>query len=290
MLFLPGARYRSEGGRRLSSGMRNLVWIAGGAICVLFVAFLVCVRTTPVEPRYQGQAVQQWMRGVSLKSYSGQYRIQPTETALRAIGTNALPSILSELQVRDHGPLVERCIRWFQRTAFGRPGSPFARLLADYWPPDLRHADAERALIMLAEPLGTNLLWKLMAHPNPRVGRAAARAAGTVYIKSFGASDSGPTDIFSAALLSSDKMVRAAAPYGLLSVGGLGSKDIERLLGLLFDPVPVVRRSASETLIVWASSNPPWPEIEQALRRAVDDPDPQTRSNVAIALKQRRAP
>ena len=161
--------------------------------------------------------------------------------------------------------------------------------MAGYWPPELRQRDAEVALIMLAEPLGTNILWKLMAHPNPRVGRAAACAAGTVFIKSFGASDFRPKDIFSDALLSSDKMVRAAAPHGLLSVGGIGSNNMERLLGLLCDPVPVVRRSVSETLIIWASGTHPWPEIESVLRQAVNDPDSQTRSNVAKALKQIKA-
>jgi HEAT repeat protein len=64
---------------------------------------------------------------------------------------------------------------------------------------------------------------------------------------------------------------------------------MERLLGLLYDPIPVVRRSASETLIIWASGTAPWPEIESALRQAVNDPDSQTRSNVAKALKQIKA-
>jgi hypothetical protein len=200
-----------------------------------------------------------------------------------------LPWILRDLEVRDQGPLVTRCIFRLKNSALARPGSPFAGFLADCWPADCRHRDAEIALMVLSEPLGTNILWKLMAHPNPRVGRAAARAAGTVFIKSFGASDSRPTDIFSDALLSSDKMVRAAAPYGLLSVGGLGSNDMERLLGLLCDPVPVVRRSSSETLIIWAAGTAPWPEIEPALCQAVNDPDSQTRSNVAQALRQIKA-
>lgn len=287
MPFLAGTRRQSESGWRC---LRNLRWIAGGVVGMLFVAYVKCALTSPVEPRYQGKTVRQWIHGVSyLQSLSTQYRIDPAYSAVRAIGTNALPWIVSELAVRDHGPLVERCIFRLKNSALALPGSPFAGFLANFWPADCRRRDAEIALMILAEPLGTNILWKLMAHPNPRVGRAAACAAGTVFLKSFGASDSRPTDIFSSALLSSNTMVRAAAPHGLLSVGGIGSNDMERLLGLLFDPAPVVRRSASETLIIWASGTAPWPRMESVLHQAVNDSDSQTRRNVAQALMQIKA-
>ena len=259
---------------------------AGGTLAlglVFVLALVVWDGVSPREPRYEGQTYRQWMRGISLEYAEHSDRWRPAEDALRAMGTNGLPWILRELQVREYGPLREGYFLLIRQTAYRHPRVPLVKRLATvYADPSIRRQDGAIALISLAEQLGTNRLSHLMAHPDPRVGRAAADALGNLFVETFKWTDSRPTDFFSQALLSSNSMVRAAAAHGLNCVGGIGAKEVERLLALLSDPVPVVRRSASEVVLALGLAEQPG--AAEALAEARWDEDPQTQSNVVEAL------
>jgi hypothetical protein len=89
---------------------RNLLAMLGVAV-VLGVAWLVS--RTPGEPVYQGKRLRIWLQGYA---GTGKKR-EETDTAVRQIGTNAIPILLGMLHAHD-SPLMIKWLTWVSNQRF----------------------------------------------------------------------------------------------------------------------------------------------------------------------------
>ncbi|MEI7733059.1 MAG: HEAT repeat domain-containing protein [Verrucomicrobiota bacterium] len=93
------------------------VWLGASAL-LAFVVALVCLRSKPAEPSYQGKSLSEWVGRIPQITFL-EFNLVPDSNmvqvaeALRAIGTNALPELLVMLDVDDS--IVHKLIRAINR-------------------------------------------------------------------------------------------------------------------------------------------------------------------------------
>jgi hypothetical protein len=112
------------------SRMQSKPWLIATVIAVIIAAVAVFLRT-PSEPAYQGKPLTHWLRGwkpliaIPLASAGNAPTSDEAESAMRAIGTNALPTLLRMMEHHD-SPLKDRLLSLAQKIPFLRmePVSP----------------------------------------------------------------------------------------------------------------------------------------------------------------------
>lgn len=253
------------------------------------------------QPEYQGKPLAWWVTERGLAATSDQ--AQRAETALREMGTNSLPYILSGLQRPDRKP-VDWLMRSLQRIRLFR---------IQYTPPSVRRYQAEMALTAIGPILGKSRLLELMAHPSRNVRDASARALAEFPVPEG-------QEALTVSLNSSNVRVRAAAAVGLRGGGYLPRAAITPLAQCIGDSDAELRTAAAETLVeycriyagrvpVVAVSNlvhslgdsspavrrfsaaalglakPRGEFVTAALTGATNDPDPTVRDSAQSALR-----
>jgi len=124
---------------------RNTVIFLAVCCLAMLAAFVITDHPAPPDPIYKGQPLSKWLSMVGMRLHDWEWEeigATPSE-ALQAIGTNALPLIISELRVRDSRPRI-----WLQETLMENQ-------LDDHWmrrPAWYRHGQALEACVAL----GTN--------------------------------------------------------------------------------------------------------------------------------------
>ncbi|MEI7727923.1 MAG: HEAT repeat domain-containing protein [Verrucomicrobiota bacterium] len=149
------------------------VWLGASALLALVVA-LICYRSKPAEPSYQGKSLSEWVGKIKAITFpeinlgSDSNTVQVAE-ALRAMGTNALPEILAMLDANDS--IVHKYIRTINhRQNYGIPMGP---------EPEISRVQAVRAFTLLgaiAKPAIPQLVARL--EDTNRTFDAAAALAG----------------------------------------------------------------------------------------------------------------
>ena len=207
------------------------VCVVGLLIAVVLLGVVVLKRTwVHRQPEYLGKPFVWWATIWCVGST--QEELQGAEVALRQMGTNCLPFILSELQRGDSKP-VDWLMQLVQRVRIVR---------IRYTPPWFRRDRAQTALIAIAPSSGKARLLELMAHRSQSVREAAADALAQL-----------PVPEGQEALLdclgSSDARVRAAAAVGLPAGGYYPPCATELLALALGDADAWVRTAAAESLL-----------------------------------------
>ena len=288
---------------QIATVMRRLC-ISGLLIVLALLGVVALKRTSSLpQPEYQGKPLAWWVTERSIASTSEQ--AQRAETALREMGTNSLPYILSELQRRDSKP-VDWLMRLLQRVR------PFR---IQYTPPAIRHYHAQAALTAIGPALGKPRVLELMAHQSQYVREAAAHALAEFAVPEG-------QQALVASLNSSNLSVRAAAAVGLRGGGYfphtaimplascIGDADAEHaelrtaaaetlveycriyagrvpevalsnLVHSLGDSSPAVRRFSATAL---GLAKPQGELVIAALTVATNDPDPTVRDSALSAL------
>jgi hypothetical protein len=104
-------------------------WLILIAFAVIVTGWIVMsIASSPREPSYKGRTLSQWLEpdaadisGYARESYKTPERIQ-AEEAMRAIGTNAIPTMLAWLKVKDSRtpPIRIVVMNWIDKIR-GRP-------------------------------------------------------------------------------------------------------------------------------------------------------------------------
>ncbi len=209
---------------------------------LLFIGFLQPGR--PLEPWYQGRPLRSWLDDIVFRSQAERAR---GEQAVLVIGTNAIPFLLWELQVKKYSPLKKRLMDWVVRERFLEP----IRRAFGLWDAPDEKLHHERAVSGF-RVLGSN-------------GRSALPALA----KLAGRSDT------------AWQTTRVLAAYDNLGDLYLGSEVAAPLLLALTNQNPEVRCLAANGLNL-AQTNASV--VVPALLRALRDPDPGVRAMAAMSL------
>jgi HEAT repeat protein len=238
------------------------VW-AAVVVIVGGLAWLALSARQP-EPVYDGWPLRAWLKGFDAAHGSAEYTA--SENALRQMGTNALPALISYLRRKD--PPFHR--QWISlkaklRLLHGEVDS------AVFW--HRRAGQACGALGDAAEPAFPALM---EAMNDPR----AAHDVGN------GLSRLMPTSVpvLTNVLATGNTAARSSAAFHLViafSYPGVEPMARTALLNALRDPSPSVRMSAASALAGW---NTNLGEVVSALARVLDDPNPSVRGNAATSL------
>jgi HEAT repeat protein len=277
------------------------VCVVGLLIAVVLLGVVVLKRTwVHRQPEYLGKPFVWWATIWCVGST--QEELQGAEVALRQMGTNCLPFVLSELQCSDNKP-VEWLMQLVRRARIVR---------IQYDPPWFRRDRARAALKAIGPILGKTRLLELMAHRSQSVREAAAdalaqlpvpegqealldclgstdarvRAAATVGLRSGGYFPHRAIELLAQALADADAGVRIAAADSLVDycrvyAGSVPAAALSNLVRSLEDPDPGVRR-CSATALGLTKAQDAW--VIAALTAATNDPDPQVRDSARAAL------
>jgi HEAT repeat protein len=253
---------------------------------ILAVVLLLQGVLRPREPVYQGKRLSAWLR--ELDSWPGKSS-EPAAKAIREIGTNALPYLVSALQA-DDASLKVKLSEFLGRLGLVK----FQIRLAEE-----RRDTACKALLILG-PMASNAI------PDIRRMFYQAKMTGAATLALFAIGGSSiPTLV--EACHHTNQFVRAEAAFILckLTPAGrrgytttyypagstnpvsrfamtIGDDDMAALGANLKDPLPAVRRASAEAL--GRHSGIAKPAVP-ALLKAMEDPDPEVRKAAAEALK-----
>ena len=246
---------------------------------------LLCLGLRPREPVYQGKRLSDWFRELDSWPAKGS---EPATKAIREIGTNALPYLISALQADDSALKVklfgfirrQSLIRLRLRLADENCDTAYKALLilgqkATNAIPDIGRMINERnmtgrAMMALFAIGGDSIpvLVEACNHTNPSVRAEAAfvlcklttgkRGYTTTYYPT------GSTNPVSGFVMT------------------LGEDDIAALSANLNDPRPAVRRASAEALLRHSGIAKP---AVPGLLKALEDPDLNVRKAAAEALK-----
>ena len=133
-----------------------------GCVAVLLFVFLLTLPQSGKQPSYGGKSLQDWS-ALLLRALQDDYPMSPNDLeasrkAIRAIGTNALPFYLADVQAPPGGK--DRVFGWLRRfRLFQRLGAPTA---VDHWTIEGRWNRGVRGLEVLG-PLAKPCLPELIA-------------------------------------------------------------------------------------------------------------------------------
>jgi HEAT repeat protein len=265
----------------MKKSRRNLVL----TLLVVLGFVLLCLALRPREPVYQRKRLSDWLR--ELDSWPAKSS-EPATQAIRAIGTNALPYLISVLQSEDSA-LKVKLVEFIRRQSLIRLRLRFADENCDA---------AYKALLILGQR-ATNAIPDIGRMINER--NMSGRA--TMALFAIGG-DSIP--VLVEACNHTNPSVRAEAAFVLCKlttgkrgytttyyptgstnpVSGfvmtLGDDDIAALSANLDDPRPAVRRASAEAL---GGHSGIAKSAVPALVQAMEDADQTVREAAAQALK-----
>lgn len=239
--------------------MRKRTLIAAGLLLAGLVGMIVWQASGPREPVFEGQRLSHWLdhhvADSSAKPPFGSPGWKKADEALRRIGTNAIPILVTMIRAKDPPPVVLKLIE-FQRYHWTRINYRYARL---------RHEEAEYAF----QVLGTNAvsavpelikIYKEAVSPSSQ--RCAALALGHI---GRGAQASLPALLGNFHHTNAD--VRFYAISAVLHIGGDPSIVVPALKGMLKDSKPEVRFNAIAALRTFGTrASSAIPELGEALQ------------------------
>ncbi|MBM4154508.1 MAG: hypothetical protein FJ221_05710 [Lentisphaerae bacterium] len=257
--------------RRPTAGRRakGILWLTGLLLAAMAVAVAERFGPSRLEPRHEGRRLGAWLRG------------HPREytPAVQAVGTNALPYLLSELRVTD--PFW---LRWgeaqFARLEMGPPWEParvrryHARLALQILdtnaapalldavfarPMRLRDGDpgyeAAFALTWMASPAAQELVASridgAMNDADAKTRRTACLALAAGNLRHV------PAARIVAMTRDAEPAVRAAALRAVAIAGAGGEGILDAVAERLTDDHAVVRRLSAEALASWRTNAAP---------------------------------
>jgi hypothetical protein len=98
--------------------MAKRILIAFGVLLFAGLCMLAWRGFGPREPVYKGRPISQWLRGHVMSSAAnppyGSPGWEEADRALRAVGTNAIPTLLSMIAAKDPPPLALKILAWAQ--------------------------------------------------------------------------------------------------------------------------------------------------------------------------------
>jgi HEAT repeat protein len=146
---------------------------------VITAAAFIALR--PREPEYQGKRLGEWLR--DFDRGPGTPAFANAEEAVRAMGTNCLPMLMSELRAQE-SPLVEKLLRltakqrWV-RVSYTQHWTRWERAVSGFWALGQRAEPAIPALFHMLDPGDNDRMrsrnWAVGRALNA-IGPAAARA------------------------------------------------------------------------------------------------------------------
>lgn len=250
-------------------------------LLVLFLIGLVLVALRSHEPAYQGKSLSGWLREfeeAKVNSPTSRYHpsaaefqaqfVEPTHNAVRQIGTNALPTLLSLLRAQDS--LLQQRVR----ALLGR--LPFVR-----WRPtsqDLRRSmalDGFSALGTNAQPAVPALI-ALLNDKDGEVRKYAAWCLGSV-----GPAAEQAVPALIQRLADSDSLVGESAENSL----GLIHRKPELVIPVLKERLAAARKKQL-TLFALGCFGTEAKAAVPVILPLLDHPDPETRTWAAMALKR----
>jgi len=238
------------------------------AVVALLAILFFAQPSGPKEPVYQGKKLSRWMREAYEDAHNGTAKYSREErdaarAALRAMGTNAVPYLLSEF-ARAPSPRRMQLNRWLYRQKFERFRFETGELRRDLATLSLRWLgpDASPALPVLVPQLARE-----------RIGQEAAYAlsqcmASTVpEVVRYYSTNASQLNLVLSRLV--------------LNVGAY-EEEFAHIVALMNHTNASVRRATAASLRF--AKNHPGMAVK-ALSRAQSDPDSQVRDNAAEALK-----
>jgi len=241
----------------------RLCWIIVVALVVL-VGWLLLPATG--EPTWQGKTLRQWMRGHP-KDYW---------PAVQAMGTNAIPFLLSELQHKD--------------SALASMGQEAFRRFLDSSPPwetaQTRRYHARLALQILDTNAVPALLDALFREPfRLQEGHITCEAAYAFGWLASPAAREQVRHYLGKGLEDPDIQKRRNACMAFYAGFRGGDSETHKLVELTRDPEPLVRAAATRGLIMWQTNEV---EVVPALAARLDDPQAAVRRLAIEALTGRK--
>lgn len=254
--------------------MRRRLLIAAVLLLAGLVGLIVWQALGPQEPVFEGRRLTRWLdhhvANSSAKPPYGSPGWKKADEALRHIGTNAVPTLLTMIRAKDPPPVVLKLIE-FQRYRWTRINYRYART---------RHEEAEYAF----EVLGTNgvsavpeLIEIYEEAVSPSSQRCAALALGHI---GRGAHAALPALLRNFHHTNGD--VRFYAVSAVLDIGGDSNIVVPALKGMLKDPKSEVRFNAVAGLRRFgANARSAIPELLEAWQQ---DQDQSVKEEVAGVL------
>ena len=231
---------------------------------LLIIAALVFAATRPHEPRYQGKKLSAWLEEIDFNDWPQQNSAE-LQFALRRMGTNTLPFLLSRLRLRNSDAKLKLAewagkqhvlpIRfhnndrdcWAAIVAFQILG-PIAKPAIPSLEKMLNERDINyHAVAQSLRFIGTDAIPSLTntwSHSNPDV-----REAGFNSLVEMGTNATTAVPFLVAALKDSDPEIRGTAAYSMWSVGrNQEAIALPALIKTLDDPYPEVQVAAIRAL------------------------------------------
>jgi len=211
---------------------RRLIWLL---LCLGVGAVLTAALFRSHDPVYEGKNLTEWFKEITVGSDLD--RTPAARNAIRAMGTNALPTLMKWIDYEPSGVRmkVNRMYAWLFRRA------PGARLRGDY---ESRRADwAIWGLKALGPDAGAGIVDLNHILTDTNRDRSVWRAAGVL-----GSLGELGTPVLMTGLTNQDARVRMLS---LLNVGRSGtnaSRAVPALLNLLEDRSPTTRNMASNAI------------------------------------------
>jgi HEAT repeat protein len=248
--------------------------IGRGLICHILIAALTFIRIAPTraaEPMYEGRTASSWLDDFAYGRYPDMDKHRRATVAIRALGTEVLPSLTERLKVPV--PLPENlseCDDDYQRvsqtlsafTALGPAAAPAIPALIERLSPALE--SARSSLTEVGEVLGN---------------RRATFAA--LALREIGEKSLEPLIV----ALSSEKIeIRFGAAMALGNFKRHAQRAVPALIGTLKDQEPDVRWRAARSLgDLRSSADLAVPALAKLLR---DDPGVNVRCYAIFALQE----
>jgi hypothetical protein len=253
--------------------------LGAGAVLVVILAFLGWKVARPVEPTYEGKPLKDWLEGhVASSSANPPYNSaswHKADTALRHIGTNAIPTLLNMIRAKD-SPLKLKLLDWSRKQRV-------VKIRYRYALP--QNEEAEYAF----ETLGTNAasavpgLIKIYQDAVSRESqRCSARALGYI-----GRPAQAALPALFKNLTHTNGDVRFDAVSAVYGIGGEPNVVVPALRSLLKDPMINVRWNAVAALRNFESrARSAVPELLQALEDPANIGNNTLREQIETALWQ----
>jgi hypothetical protein len=276
---------------------RRTVVVGAALLAVAALGVWLSLLARPREPVYRGRALSAWLDDLQTRPDGSTYLPDKSVAAVRAIGPEALPTLLRWLRERDS--LINRHAedlvwsvgvtsyeeRKFDRLLYAfRTLGPAARsaypavveLLLNS-PDAMQRIHARNCLLEADGPGTMRLLAAGLKSPNRKVRLRAAEALSSLR----SAPDEVSLPALEAALNDPDPQVRAEAAVGI----GWFNRDLIGFAGDLTLPKPRQRISGARGLGAFRSRAQAYlPQLEAAAR----DEDPEVREAAAEAIRQVR--
>lgn len=249
------------------------------------------------DPPYKGRQLSQWLEELA-PSYGSETRLE-AESAVRAIGTNAIPLLLSYLSERENFPLqaVRRRVEVWLRVspreepiflhikaiagfrALGTEGRPATAALARLMSRGELAYDSARALGALGDPALLQNFRELLLSQDPRLRSAGAAGLG----EEASAARPFVSSLARLAIADTEEQVRASAVEALARIGP-ASRVVPIIVNRLQnDTSPTVQCCAASGLGFFPESSNLF---QGALEEACRNHSPKVRAGAAFALRR----